>query len=383
MKVALRSTKLYLDFPAKMLIIFLAISFTSSISNSPDRSYSLTQTANLASVSSLYIVLINLLDSKDRISRFLEYYVIAGILAIGFGILLYIFSLISGSQLYGVNLSEDLGNNAYGVYGTMREPNIYGSYSLVYFLLSTMMFYSRENDNSSMRKSNGFLFLISSIGVFLSFTRAVWLAAIIGFFMLSKYSKRYLSTPTRKAKIAGRVVLVAIIIIIMSNYVSDLFLTYKIGNIFNLEESTAAYRLVLWGAALENSQNHLLIGNGTYSFASFLSVGDSYNSQTNVWISNLFLGLLHDTGVLGLMVFVVFLISLYRSGISSSKKILYISRQNTTEILGFCTSLVCLMIAYIFTSGLSYGYTWIVFGMIGAYGRYVGEVETKIPERQS
>jgi len=359
--------KFYLDFPGKMLISFLFISFISSYYFSPDPKYSIIQTINLTSVSSIYIILINFIDSKKMFDHFLKVYFNAGFIAITLGVALFILSVLIGNELYGVNLISDT-TLAYGVYSTMREPNIFGSYSLIYFIIGLSMLLYKGSLSKNCYNITSIYFIVYALGVFLSFTRGVWLGGIAAFFLLLILSKKY-SIPNSKKKIhliKFSIIMLVLITLVLS--ISHSFFTYKIDNLFQAQEGTGQFRLLEWAKAIEDIGNNFLLGNGTYSFASIYSKTVPYNNLENAWIGNIFLTVLHDTGLIGFSFFMIMCVNLISKGIKLSK-LAKALQKDYSIILGITISIIAMLIAFIFTTGFSYGYSWLLLGLLGVINR--------------
>ena len=89
----------------------------------------------------------------------------------------------------------------------------------------------------------------------------------------------------------------------------------------------------------------------------------SWDAGNNAWISNLFILILHDTGIVGMAVFLAFLWAVYRD----IRQVL--SDNHDTEysihLIGFAGGAFALLVAYQATSAFSMGFTWIVTAMIG------------------
>ena len=367
-KVLLGIRRLYIDFPAKMLLLFLAISLVSSIFNAPDPRYSILQTINIASVSSIYVVLTNFLDSEGKIKQFLRYYLRAGFFFMLVGVSLFVLSLALRTRLYGVNLDGDNPYLAYGVYATMREPNIFGSYCLIYFVVSLGLLVVGKRCEIGTRRFLKLLFFISSLGLILSFTRGAWLGGVLGAALLIHFVFEYFRGATRKRRTIAILLSVMVIVLIVSSVASDFFLSYKIRNLLQYKSGTGLGRLIVWGEALRGTEHHILLGNGTYSFASLFNLNGSYNDLQNAWIGNVFITALHDAGVLGFIAFMAMLIGLIIMGTRKFKK----SKEQIGSIpvlsLIFVMAMVGMLLAFFFTTGFSYGYAWIPLGVLGALG---------------
>lgn len=69
-------------------------------------------------------------------------------------------------------------------------------------------------------------------------------------------------------------------------------------------------RLIMWELALGSFLANPIIGNGMFSFSELFSYAPSLvgsNTERSAWISNITLALLHDTGIIGALIFFAFL----------------------------------------------------------------------------
>jgi len=368
--------RFYLDKPGKLLLIFFLWSFVISLIFAPDFKYSCIQTINLLSSASVYFVLTNLLKSVRLINKYFKYFLLAGIFAISYGILIFILSVM-GLNIPGANLIDDF-SVAYGVFATMREPNIFGSFSLIYFILSFMIIISLSK---SMRQNNHLVFLsfiTSGLGLFLSFTRGVWLAACFGVLATFPFAKKIFKEPRARIKYMLSLSFVLVILFLFANFfVSKPIFYYKLSHFLDIEEGTGAGRLKIWTDALISTQESPFFGHGTYSFATLFPPAISEGQGYSAWIGNFLLTVLHDTGIMGTFIFLWMIIVLIKEGINIAGKLIEINPMNSAILSGVCLSLVCMLIAFIFTTGFSFVYAWSVLGLISVYVRY-GKRELKI-----
>ena len=357
---------LYLDLPGKLLILFIVWSFIATLLNAPDLNYSLIQTINIASAASIYFVLTNLLNTQDRIDKYIKYFLLSGILATGYGTIIFILSFV-GFNVYGVNLTKDI-NIAYGVFATMREPNIFGSYSLVYFIITSSILISLRKRRDKSNSLVFMAFITSASGIFISFTRAVWLAALIGLVILSIFLSRVFEK--NKMKLVVYIVLFGLIIYFAASFIEfKSIILYKITHLFDYKAGTGAGRISIWQNAVQSYLHKPFVGNGTYSFASMYPPTLINGQAHYAWIGNFLLTLLHDTGIIGTFIFLTMIMVLLKKGFQNAKKLKFLRPFDSATIFGLCLSLICLLIAYIFTTGFSFVYSWSVLGLIGVYIR--------------
>ncbi|MEW6558179.1 MAG: O-antigen ligase family protein [Elusimicrobiota bacterium] len=365
----LGAKRIYIDKVGKLILLFFTWSFIISYFNAPDRFYSMMQTFNLLSAALIYFVMVNFIDSQLMLDKFFKHYLKSGILFSSLGVVGFIIAYL-GYDIQGINLTDDL-SVAYGVYSTMREPNVFGSYCLIYFILSFTLMLNR---NSSIEKISRTLILLTfistGIGVLLSFTRGVWISAfvcIIAIYILSKRSFRFI-----KIEMPYRYIFLITIVLflLVSNFVSSFFLSYKLDNIIDYQSGTGGYRLLVWTDAINNISQNPLFGYGTYSFASFFPTKFIYGEVMRAWIGNLYLTILHDTGLIGSFIFIGFITIILKRSFKNIKKIEITNPDYALIIFGLSFALISILISFIFTTALSYVYSWMVIGLLSVYLKY-------------
>jgi len=361
-RIIIGKQKFYLDLPGKFLLAFFLISFFSSYAYSPDRNYSFIQTINVLSAASVYFLIPNLITIDNVEKKFLKSFVFTGIIMCGLGIFFFIIAHL-GITDYGVNLIDDPLTTPYGVYSTMYEPNIFGSYSVIYFLYSLNIVLVKDYTFAS-KKTFLFLLFFSAAGVFLSFTRGAWLASIIAIIfslimIKSKFKKKYVFKNFTKYLITAGFIL----LVFLGSIISKGFLLYKIDNFLNSSSGTGYGRLQIWAVALDDITNHLLLGNGTYSFAAIYAK-TFYSPSHNAWIGNFILTVIHDTGIVGTILFLFFLGILILHSLKRSKM-----DSNIFNASSFSLSMasVAMLIAFFFTTGFSLCYSWIPLGILSYF----------------
>jgi len=280
--------------------------------------------------------------------------------------IIFILSMV-GINVYGVNLTKDI-YSAYGVFATMKEPNIFGSYSLVYFIITSSILISLRQRREKPNPLVFLAFIASSSGIFLSFTRAVWLAALIGLAILGIFLSRVFKK--NKIKLVVYIVLFALVVYFAASFIDfKSIILYKITHLFDYKTGTGAGRISIWQNAVQSYLHKPFVGNGTYSFASMYPPRLINGQAHYAWIGNFLLTLLHDTGIIGTFIFLTMIIVLLKKGFQNAKKLNFIRPFDSATIFGLCLSLICLLVAFIFTTGFSFVYSWSVLGLIGVYIR--------------
>lgn len=359
-----------LDRPAKWLLVVAALHAFSSAVYSPDPVYSLRQTANLIGAWSVYLVLINGMPDVQRANPVHRNMLIAGFLGAGAGVTAFTLSR-AGLPVGGANVDPTV-NAPFGAFGTMYEPNIFGSYCEGYFVLAvaTILFQPR----SAALRWAWPLALVAGLGLLLSFTRGAWLGALVAVPMVVVLARRYAGLRISVFRLLTPVVVLAMIAAVFWFLPTEAgeFFRFKARNLINAQSENALTRLLIYGLAIEQFTAHPLLGWGTFSFATLTSEGVDFRSFEGwqaLWIGNFVLQHLHDTGVIGLGAFVALLWTLIRDGLSSVRTVITHDRALALQHLALIAAFASLLVPFFFTTGFTLGYSWMFAGMVGGYTR--------------
>ena len=113
-------------------------------------------------------------------------------------------------------------------------------------------------------------------------------------------------------------------------------------------------------SAFDEVLKHPLLGGGTSSFQltfDWQSLGEEWEDQG--WIGNTEMRVLHDTGIVGLVVFGAFLVSLYRR----SRKVLKL--ESNPELVALLASALVYCVSFQATEGTLLAFSWVHLGLIG------------------
>jgi O-antigen ligase len=360
------------------LAAILVMNVVATALNSPARSYSLAQCVNLASVWIIYPLLLNFLDTPDELEAFLRRVLWAAITGSSIAIGAYVLA-VSGMSVGGAEVSASAAERltkAYGAYGTMVEPNILGSFAAAYLMLAVALFIAVARHGVESIRPVLLRWVIGCAGValVLSFTRAAWLAALVGVVCLGARGVRTFGELVRLRRIAvplGAGVALAVVLLMLPGDAGSLF-RFKLFNLVNLGSQTAALRLFTYAMALQQWIDHPLIGWGTFTFAPLAAQGSDFqqfDNWRNLWIGNYLLLALHDTGVVGLVLWLGLLTSILRRAVRAIRALRLTDLFAASTVRALTAAVVVLLVAFLSTSGFSLGFSWLLIGLLGAYGR--------------
>lgn len=364
--------KIVVDTNLRLFSLYFLVSILSSYFNAPFSEYSILQTINYSTVFLIYFVIINTIDSSEKFDYFYNKFILAGVFSIIYGLILFSYSVFFG-QVQGVNLDT---YSAFGIYGTMREPNIFGSFCVIIFTMLFNNFLYRHLHKTENLNNSIYFLVIATLGVLLSFTRSAWLSIIV-VVILSNF------VSSMKFKLSSnlfRMIAIIIPIVFLSAFIfndisSKGFFLYKLNNIINPESETAYGRVMLWEKAIDSFLFHPMIGNGTFSFAALGNSG-VLNKTTNLWIGNLYIRLLHDSGLIGTIIFLLCFILTMRKGLFHFNQLAKNGEvKNSSEIFGLILSIITILIAFTFTDATTYCYGYLPLSLLAAKNYIISKKE--------
>lgn len=181
-----------------------------------------------------------------------------------------------------------------------KEPNILGAFMAITAIMTLPVL--------AFNRRRGLIYiLVMLIGLVGALSKGPWLAFAVGAFsygiILRKINKKYTGIFKNKY-----VLVIATTLLIIALGLLLLFQPAV------LRERDSLVRLIELKYAFLNISNNLFFGTGTFSFSllwphlGFLF--GAHNSKA-IWISQTVVAVLHDTGIFGLILFVLFLFLLY------------------------------------------------------------------------
>jgi hypothetical protein len=373
--------RLRLDPVCWWLGAILALNVVSSVMHSPVLGYSLVQCANLASVWFIYVLTINFLETRADLEAFLRSVVWAGIA--GTGIAIAAFGLASvGLEVGGAEVSATAAQrltNAYGAYGTMVEPNILGSFAASHLVLAAGLFAAQWRHMRTLRV----LAVCCAVALVLSFTRAAWLGALAGLLAVGVTAIRSSGRQihTRRILLPLGIALVLGVVLLMVPGSTGTLFRYKLLNLVNPATPTGIQRLLTYAMAIEQTTKHWVLGWGTYTFAPLVAEGadfQRFENWRNLWIGNYLLLALHDTGVLGLLLWIGLLWTVLSNGVLAARRATVNDPTMSGIVVALAASVATLLVPFLTTTGFSLGYPWLLIGLLGAYRRLVVEPESVV-----
>jgi O-antigen ligase len=266
--------------------------------------------------------------------------------------------------------------NAYGAYGTMLEPNIFGGFAAACLVLAVVLLVAaRHGVPVRDRRIVRWLAIMSAAGLVLSFTRAAWLGAIAGLVLFAATSRATLGIrlrPTRVVALTALGVLAIVALTLLAPGDAGTLLRFKLANLVNLTSSTGLQRLVTYGMAIEQTAAHPFVGWGTYTFAPLVAEGtdfQQFDNWRNLWLGNWLLLALHDTGMIGAALWIGLLTTIIGRGLRTARRTRPDDAAFAAQALALTLAFATLLVPFLTTTGFSLGYPWMLSGLLAAQAR--------------
>jgi hypothetical protein len=289
-------------------------------------------------------------DRKDLRKAFMAMLVV-GAVAVMYGIICFYSNLIFGTE-FGMTIAQygDLS----APYGLQYEANLLGSTSGALSVMMLIMYLYEHR----RRFLAGFALALA--GMAISLSRGALGATIIGLGVVAIFGLRKGLLSRRVVVNVAMATLCALMVVlpaVVPQY-AERFNTMDIGE--PAVDPNTLTRIVQVSSAFEEVLKHPVLGGGTSSFQlafDWQALGEEWEDQG--WIGNTEMRVLHDTGIVGLVIFVAFLTSLYRR----SRKVLKLG--SNPVLVALLASALVYCISFQATEGTLLAFPWVHLGLIG------------------
>ena len=314
-----------------------------------------------------FILMVNLIPDLKWWRRAVAVFLIAGVMEAAYGIL---------AQLVyptGINLGVQVSWNFTEPipYGTFEEGNLFGSHAASWAILLLMIILVGERIHDPRKRQIlrmvGLGILLAA--VLLSLSRAAWIMFLVGATLVVIFEYRNAWAQVNRFILA--LILLPMLIFValsLAPYLpASLPFVNRLQSFLHLSfDATFSARLNDWSLALADWAQRPFTGWGPGSFFAI----HGYLRANPAWISNLTIRLLQETGILGLLAFVGFGVTLILPAIKALRR--PIDLMNRGILLGLVISYVVLVgLAYQSTDGIWLTASWVHAGLIAVGTRVV------------
>src|SRR5260221_3380990 len=349
-------------WPDYLLLAYVGLIFFSSFFMSIEPGQTSKWAAQQVLAILPYFFLRLLISDRERFRWAFRALLAVGVAACAYAIVCF-YSYICFGSSFGVEV-EQYGDIA-ATYGLQFEANILGAYSGALAVMMLVM-YLQEHSHKFLVGCTFF----GLVAMTVSLSRAALGATVLAFGLVGLLAfRRGLLKPRVVFNVAaaslGAALLVAPLVL---HHYTERFSTVEIAD--PLADSNTLTRAVQTVSALDEIAKHPIFGGGTSSFQlafDWQSLGTEWEDQG--WIGNTELRVLHDTGAVGLVVLLLFLLSLA----NRAKKTL--KRESSPELVALLASGVVYCITFQGTEGTVLAFPWVQLGLIGCAVSVLGRHE--------
>ncbi len=343
-------------FPDYLLLAYVSLNFVSSafLSVSPAQTVKWAVQQTLAILP--YFWLRILIADRKKFRQAFEFLLWIGAATAGYAVICFYSYVFLGTAL-GVEV-EQYGDVA-ATYGLQYEANLLGAFSGA---LSVMMLamYVQEN---SRKYLIGFSFFALT-AMIVSLSRGALGATFIGFLAVVWFSfkKKLLTRKVMLSAAAAGLAAVLLVAPFVIVHFVDRFSTVEISD--PTADPNTLTRAIQTITAIDEVANHPIFGGGTSSFQlafDWQSLGETLTTgwEDQGWIANTELRVLHDTGIVGLAAFSLFVVSLAWQARGVLKK------QNFPELAALLTGSLVYCVSFQATEGTLLAFVWVQLGLVG------------------
>lgn len=288
----------YFKTNAWVLVFALVIGIcaVTSISLEESRNIALLMIAFVLS----YFVVINTIENEKQFKFILYIFSIAAVITAFYGLYQYMFGDLYSQAWLDKEMFEDIKMR---VYSTFENPNVYGEYLILAIPIIAGLLWTEKG---IFKK----LFWLGSLGVTmlalaLTFSRGCWLGIILAIGLLAIMIDR-------------RFILLGIVALLFLPFVLPESIINRFLSIGNMGDSSTSYRVYIWMGTLAMLADYWFsgIGLGITSFNTIYPIY-SYNDISAPHSHNLYLQLVVEFGIVGLIVFLGMLYNFYKETIIS------------------------------------------------------------------
>jgi O-antigen ligase/polysaccharide polymerase Wzy-like membrane protein len=361
------------------LIGFIGLQFVASYLNARNKTQSLATAGLLALGATAYLVITRGVITRERLILAARAAMWSALIGSAGGVLALAAHFLLGTSL-GIQFDPSR-HSPLVPRGFSFEHDILGSFSgsaaIAFFVLS------RESNPVMSRRLCLLGFTLSAASWVVAQARAAWVAVVV-VFLLVQILRRPRRQRSAALERAGTVlILVAVAAVGVSWGASRIFspgnsslvavgLQHRTGNLLNVQSGSGAARVNEFQTALSDLHRSPLIGLGTNSYGQRHSSQIGPRVTKSAYLGNLYARSLYDSGVIGLLLLVVFL-----GTILWPSRLLRRSAGDLAPVaLAFMFAYWVLAISFAATDASFQLWPWILLGLAAA-GRALATAQSR------
>ena len=288
----------YFKTNAWVLVFALVIGIcaVTSISLEESRNIALLMIAFVLS----YFVVINTIENEKQFKFILYIFSIAAVITAFYGLYQYMFGDLYSQAWLDKEMFEDIKMR---VYSTFENPNVYGEYLILAIPIIAGLLWTEKGIFKKLFWLGSLV--VTMLALALTFSRGCWLGIILAIGLLAIMIDR-------------RFILLGIVALLFLPFVLPESIINRFLSIGNMGDSSTSYRVYIWMGTLAMLADYWFsgIGLGITSFNTIYPIY-SYNDISAPHSHNLYLQLVVEFGIVGLIVFLGMLYNFYKETIIS------------------------------------------------------------------
>jgi O-antigen ligase len=277
-------------------------------------------------------------DSEPTFKRTLSVIVFSGgMLNILYIFLLLVFpgsSIVRNTLLYGQSRLR----------GLLVDPNAYGGFLSIIFLLGLYLLIEEKNRNKKIIYS--VICITTFIGIILTFSRSALLGFFVGLIIATYFYKEL-----RKYFFVA----LCVFVLCLLSYLNKTA-TFKDIVYFLMRPNTIKARLDFIVSGLELFSKHPIFGIGL----------GSYFAITGVIIHNTYIWFLVEMGTVGFFILILFLLHILQTNISLIKNLRKTSQDLFSVAVGLFSAILAVLVYGVGIEFLYQRYLWLFFALLQA-----------------
>lgn len=276
------------------VIIFIAIYLVAGL-NSFAVKKSLSIWAIYFIFMTAYFLIINCINSKRLLNVVLSVFVLSGLLVCLYGIAQYVFGWDTNQAWMDEEMFEDIKMR---IYSTLDNPNVLGEYILLVLPVAIGLMWTKKKAFAKVFYAGVSAVMFGAL--ILTFSRGCWIGIMIA-------AAIFITFAAGKLWGIGFAALPFVPMILPDSIIN------RITSIGNMEDSSTSYRVYIWMGSLAMIKDFWIsgIGMGQEAFTQVYPFY-SYNGIVAPHSHNLFLQILVESGIVGIVVFLIIAILFLR-----------------------------------------------------------------------
>lgn len=242
-----------------------------------------------------YFLVTNLITAKHQLWHLLVVFVISGFLVCLYGIAQYLFGWDTAQAWMDEEMFQDIKMR---IYSTLENPNVLGEYILLVLPAAIGLMWVVKKPLARLTYAG--IAAVMLLALILTFSRGCWIGLLLAAAVFITFA-------------AGKLWGLALIAPPLLPAVLPQSILNRFTSIGNMEDSSTSYRVYIWMGTLAMIRDFWIsgIGMGAEAFTQVYPFY-SYNGIVAPHSHNLFLQILVESGVVGIVVFLLVLVLFFK-----------------------------------------------------------------------